>query len=120
MSKSGGTDPGSEGSGGEERAQGKEAKGHGEWLARVKTGEPTTGEGRPAGESMGMSKLGGAAASCAGAAKQRGAGEAQREGATSGPCGKRTRVADQRETRRDRNGTRGELSEPLRIKTKVI
>ena len=71
---------------------------------------------RHSGGGMGMSKSGGAKTSGAVTAEQSGAGAAQREAAELRPCGKRTREANQKETRRGRKGARGASSEPLGIK----
>ena len=65
---------------------------------------------------MGMSKSGGAVTSGAVTAEQSGAGAAQREAAELRQGGKRTREANQKETRRGRKGARGASSEPLGIK----
>ena len=110
----------SEGSGSGGRERGKEAKGHGARPARDRTGETITDETRPAGGGMGMSKSGGAVASCAVTAEQSGAGAVQQEAAALRPCGKRIREANQKEPRRGRKGARGASSEPLGKNTKII
>ena len=116
MSKSGGAGPENKGSGRGGRERGNEAEGHGANPAGDRTGDTITDKNRPASGGMGMSKSGGAVARSAVTAEQSGAGAAQREAAELRPCGKRTREANQQETRRGRKGARGASSEPLGIK----
>ena len=71
---------------------------------------------RHSGGGMGMSKSGWAKTNGAVTAEQSGAGAAQRETAELRQGGKRTREANQKDTRRGRKGARGASSEPLGIK----
>ena len=67
---------------------------------------------RHSGGGMGMSKSGGAKTSGKVTAGQSGAAAAQREAAELSQGGKRTREANQKDTRRGRKGARGASSEP--------